>query len=88
MVDPADTQSKELFQKVDRLLDTVRPYLSADGGNIELLEVTNDAVVKVKLLGSCETCPMSFMTMKAGVEESIKKEIPEIKSVIAINESS
>jgi Fe-S cluster biogenesis protein NfuA len=72
------------LKKIETALDTIRPFLLKDGGNIEVVELTKDMVVKVRLLGSCETCPMSASTMKAGVEESIKKAIPEIKSVIAV----
>ena len=74
-----------LFDSVNQILDTVRPYLQNDGGDIELVNITEDMVVEVKLKGACESCPMSFMTMKAGVEASIKKSFPEIQKVIAIN---
>ena len=70
-----------IIEKVDKALDSIRPYLEADGGNVKVLEVTDDMVAKVKLLGACDGCSMSAMTMKAGIEEAIKKEIPEIKSV-------
>jgi Fe-S cluster biogenesis protein NfuA len=76
---------QELYQRVEASLDQVRPYLQKDGGNIELVEITEDYTVRVKLLGACESCPMSFMTMKAGVEESLRSAIPEIKSIEAIN---
>lgn len=73
-----------LISKVEKSLDTIRPHLQSDGGNIEVVDITDDFIVKVKLLGSCESCPMSFMTMKAGVEHSIKTAVPEIKAVEAI----
>ncbi len=73
--------TKEIYTKVENSLDTIRPYLNEDGGDIKVVEITDDFVVRVKLLGACETCPMSFMTMKAGVEESIRKAIPEIKGI-------
>lgn len=81
----ANTSNSELFERVDRALDDIRPYLMVDGGNVELIEVTKDMVVKIKWLGNCEYCYMSSITMKAGVEQSIKSKIPEIKSVVAIN---
>ncbi len=77
----------ELFQRVDKALDGIRPYLQADGGDVELLEVTADMVVRLKLLGSCENCSMSLMTMKAGIEKTVQKAIPEIIRVEAVSES-
>lgn len=76
----------ELFQRVDQALDGIRPYLQADGGNVQLLEVTADMVVRLKLLGSCENCSMSMMTMKAGIEKTIQKAIPEIVRVEAVSD--
>jgi Fe-S cluster biogenesis protein NfuA len=75
----------EMFQKVNIALDEIRPHLEVDGGNIELIEVTDDLIVRIKWLGNCEHCSMSAMTMKAGVEQAIKSRLPEIKSVEAIN---
>jgi len=66
-------------------LNTIRPYLETDGGNVSVEEITPDGVVKLKLLGSCGSCPMSIMTLKAGIEEAIKKAVPEITGVEAIN---
>lgn len=79
------SQDNELIEKVEASLDTIRPYLKADGGDIEVVEITDDNVVKVRLLGACESCPMSFMTMKAGVEESIRSAIPGIKGVETVS---
>ena len=70
-------------EKVEKSLDQVRPALMADGGNVELIEV-EDGVVKVKLTGACSGCPMSQMTLKLGIERHLKKEIPEIKEVVAV----
>lgn len=78
-------KNTELLKKIEESLDTIRPYLKTDGGNIEVVEITDDNVVKVRLLGNCENCPMSFMTMKAGVEESLRKAVPSIKGIEAIN---
>ena len=78
-------QKKQLIQRIEQSLDTIRPHLQGDGGDIAVVDVTDDNVVKVKLLGACEYCPMSFMTMRAGVEQSIKTAIPEIRAVEAIN---
>lgn len=70
-------------EKVEKALDKIRPALMADGGGIELVEVKDD-VVKVKLTGACGGCPMSQMTLKMGIERHLKKEIPEIKEVVAV----
>lgn len=79
------THSKELLKKVEASLDTMRPYLNDDGGNVEIVEITDDMIVRVKLVGACSTCPQSFMTMKAGIEEAVKRAVPEIKGVEAVN---
>ena len=79
------THSKELLEKVESSLDTMRPYLNDDGGNVEVVDITDDMIVRVKLVGSCSTCPQSFMTMKAGIEEAVKRAVPEIKGVMAVN---
>ncbi|MBX2902883.1 MAG: NifU family protein [Chitinophagales bacterium] len=77
--------SKKLLEKIEASLNTMRPYLIADGGNVEVVEVTSDMQVIVKLTGSCSTCPQSFMTMKAGIETAVKQAVPEVKSVVALN---
>lgn len=74
----------EMKEKVEQVLEKIRPMLQADGGNVDLVEVTDDGVVKLKLTGSCGCCPMSQMTLKMGIEKLLKEEIPEIKEVIAI----
>lgn len=77
--------NSDLLQRVETALDNIRPYLEADGGNVKILEITEDMVVKLELLGACGSCPMSAMTLKAGVEESIKRAVPEIREVMAVN---
>ncbi|MDD3876829.1 MAG: NifU family protein [Bacteroidales bacterium] len=79
------TDKAELIKKVESVIDQIRPYLEADGGNIDFIELTDDNVVIVELLGACRGCPMSMMTLKSGVENAVKKAIPEIKSVEAKN---
>ncbi|MDB5025118.1 MAG: hypothetical protein JWP78_2873 [Mucilaginibacter sp.] len=74
-----------VLERVEAALNTIRPYLETDGGNVSIEEITPDNVVKLKLLGSCGSCPMSIMTLKAGIEEAIKKAVPEITGVDAIN---
>lgn len=75
---------KDLIAKIDASLDKIRPFLASDGGNIEVVDVTDEGVVQVRLLGNCETCNMSYSTMKAGVETTIRSAFPEIKQVVAI----
>ncbi len=70
--------------RIENALDQVRPYMEADGGNVSLVEITDQMVVKLQLLGACSSCRMSMMTMKAGVEQSIMRAVPEILSVEAI----
>ncbi len=70
-------------ERIEKALDKIRPSLMADGGNVELVEVEGD-LVKVKLTGACSGCPMSQMTLKMGIERHLKKEIPEIKEVVAV----
>jgi Fe-S cluster biogenesis protein NfuA len=77
------TDSKFVKERVVKALERVRPYLQSDGGDIELIEVTDDMSVKVRLTGACHGCPYSMQTLKAGVEQAIMKEVPEIKSVIS-----
>lgn len=74
-----------LLDQVEAALDTIRPYLLTDGGNVSIEEITPDNIVKLKLLGACGSCPMSIMTLKAGIEEAIKKAVPEIAGVEAVN---
>jgi Fe-S cluster biogenesis protein NfuA len=71
-------------EKVQKAIDLIRPSLQADGGDVELIDVSVDGIVKVKLTGACHGCPMSQMTLKMGIEKVIKTQIPEIKEVIAV----
>ena len=75
----------QLTRKVKNVLEQIRPYLQQDGGDIEFVNLTEDNIVNVQLQGACGSCPYSLMTLKGGVENAIKKAIPEIKSVEAIN---
>ena len=74
-----------LYDRVNAAIEQLRPYLKSDGGDMELVEITNENVVRVKLLGACKTCTMSEMTLKAGLEEALKSAAPQIKSVEAIH---
>ena len=68
-------------EKVEKALEEIRPVLIADGGNVELVDVTDEGVVKVRLTGACGCCPMSTYTLKLGIEQKLKELIPEVKSV-------
>jgi len=78
--------TQEIKQKVLAAIDTIRPHLQADGGDIELVDITEDDRVLVKLTGACSDCSMSGMTLKAGIEHAIKTALPQIKSVEAVTE--
>lgn len=76
---------EELIRKVEASLDSIRPYLEADGGNVKVNEITDDRVVRLEFLGTCGSCRMSTMTFKAGVEAAIKRDVPEIRAIEVIN---
>ncbi|MEZ4702163.1 MAG: NifU family protein [Rhodothermales bacterium] len=77
-----------LRQQIEEALDMIRPYLMADGGSVRLLNITADHVVELELLGACGTCPMSTMTLRAGIEQALKRTIPQISRVEAISASA
>lgn len=74
-----------LIERVEQALETIRPYLIADGGDVAIEEITSENVVRLRLLGNCGLCKMSYMTMKAGIEQAIMKAVPEITAVEAVN---
>lgn len=74
-----------IIARVQEALKSIRPYLETDGGNVELVEVTDELVVRVELMGACKTCSMSMMTMRAGIEETIRAAVPEIKAVESVD---
>jgi len=78
-------ENKELQSKVEGILEQIRPYLQNDGGDIRFVNMTDDNVVNVELMGACGSCPYSTQTLKNGVEQAVRKALPEIKSVEAIN---
>ncbi|MFT4739156.1 MAG: Fe-S cluster biogenesis protein NfuA [Cyclobacteriaceae bacterium] len=75
----------QLLEEIEKALDNIRPYLHADGGDVKVLRLENDETLVIELLGNCVSCPMSSMTLKAGVEESIIRSVPQIKKVTAVN---
>lgn len=74
-----------LEERINEALAAIRPYLERDGGNLQIKEITPEGILKIELLGACMTCPMSAMTLKAGIEQTVLQAVPEIKAVIAIN---
>lgn len=78
------SSAKSVLEKVEQALQTIRPYLQADGGDVRLLDM-NEGIVRLELLGACGSCPMSTMTLKAGVTEAIKRVVPEVIDVEAVN---
>ena len=78
-------KNKEIIHKIEHALDEIRPFLESDGGDIHFVELTDDWVVKVKLMGSCSTCNISMMTLKNGVEVAIKSAVPKVKKVVEIS---
>ena len=77
--------NKRIINKIEAALDEIRPYLKTDGGDISLVEITDDYTVKVKLMGACETCHVSMMTLKNGVEVAVKNAVPKVKKVVEVN---
>jgi Fe-S cluster biogenesis protein NfuA len=80
----AKQNKSEVAKKVRHAIDSVRPYLIADGGDVELIEITDDLIVKVRLTGACNGCPFSIQTLKAGIEHAIRNEVPELKELISV----
>jgi len=78
--------TSEIISQILVALESIRPYLQADGGDIEFLELREDNVVVVRLLGSCYNCSLNFQTLKSGIEQTVVKAVPQIKSVIAIED--
>lgn len=75
----------EITRKIEASLDSIRPYLKADGGDVKINEITGENVVRLEFVGACGNCSMSTMTFKAGVEAAIKRDVPEIKSIEVVN---
>lgn len=76
--------NKDIISKINKGIESVRPYLVTDGGDVELVEVDSDNTVKVRLLGACQGCPFSMMTLKAGIEQAIRKEWLELKTLESV----
>lgn len=78
-------EKEALIRKLDKALDSIRPHLKVDGGNVEVVDITDDMIAQVKWMGNCEFCSMTSMTMKAGIQEAVRQQMPEINGVVAIN---
>ena len=76
---------EEITRKIEASLDSIRPYLEADGGNVRILEITRENVLRLEFVGNCGSCAMSTMTFKAGVEDAIKRAVPELKGIEVVN---
>jgi len=81
----SSVEKQELIEKVDKALDDIRPHLAVDGGNIEIVDITDDLILQINWLGNCSSCSMSAMTMRAGVEQTLQGKVPQIKGVQAMN---
>jgi len=79
------TTLDEITRRIEASLDSIRPYLVADGGNVKVAEITPENVVKLEFVGACGNCRMSTMTFKAGVEAAIRRDVPEVKSIEVVN---
>ena len=79
-------ENPEIYRRVEEALSQLRPYLEADSGNVSILEITDEMIVRLRFHGSCSSCSMSEMTLKAGIEQEIFRMVPEIKGVVAIPE--
>ena len=80
-----NNQHETIMANINAAISEVRPYLNADGGDVELVAVTPDNIVKVRLTGACDGCPFSMMTLKAGIEQAIRKKFPDMKELLAVD---
>jgi Fe-S cluster biogenesis protein NfuA len=79
------SRKEDLTQRVESSLDSIRPYLEADGGNVRILEITRENILRLEFVGNCGSCAMSTMTFKAGVEDAIKRAVPELRGIEVVN---
>jgi Fe-S cluster biogenesis protein NfuA len=85
MIQSSDPSEHPLYTKVNHALEQIRPYLEADGGNVSIIKITDSGKLVLEFEGACGQCPMSSMTFKAGIEEAIRRDCPEITEVVALN---
>jgi Fe-S cluster biogenesis protein NfuA len=84
-LNPTLVKKEDLHERIEAALDSIRPYLEADGGNVRILEITKDFILRLEFMGNCGSCKMSTMTFKAGVAEAITRSVPEIHSIEVVN---
>ena len=84
----SNEEKQFLVERAEEAMDDIRPHLAVDGGNVEIVELTDDLILKIKWLGNCQNCSMSTLTLKAGIQQSLKQRVPEIHSVEPINDLS
>lgn len=82
----SDQEKVALIIQVESALDDIRPHLAVDGGDVSVIEITEEMTLRIKWLGACEACSMSAMTLKAGIEQTVKSRLPQIRAVEAVNE--
>ncbi len=80
----ASVNKKQALEKVKHAIESIRPYLVSDGGDVELVELTDDLIVKVRLLGACKDCPYNAQTLRAGIEQAIRSELPDLKELVSL----
>jgi len=80
-----ETMRSGILERVDLALDTVRGHLEVDGGNVKVLDISDDFVVSIEWMGNCQNCSMSEMTLRAGIEQAVKNHVPEVTSVVPVN---
>ncbi len=85
MINPVTMNKEEITARIETALDSIRPYLEADGGNVRVLDLADNNILKLEFVGACGNCPMSTMTFKAGVEEAVKRAVPEITQIEVVN---
>ena len=85
MIAKSVAKENALLARVEMALDSIRPYLETDGGNVRVVEITHDFLLRLQFVGNCSNCSMSTMTFKAGVEEAVKRQVPEIKSIEVVS---
>jgi len=78
-------RKEDLAQRVETSLDSIRPYLEADGGNVRILEITRENILRLEFVGNCGSCAMSTMTFKAGVEDAVRRAVPELRGIEVVN---
>ena len=80
-----ELEKSELIAEVEKALNDIRPHLLVDGGNVEIIDITDEGILQIKWMGNCESCNMSLFTMKAGIEQAVRNKVPQITGIEALN---